>query len=75
MASQPHPISSPATTEKRLRLASLLVCLGLLVLLLTLVKIHPLAFVAFTVIGLPLVAAGVLVFLYSIVVHGESGKP
>ena len=73
MSSQPHPISAPAT-EKRLRLASLLVCLGLLVLLLTLVKIHPLAFVAFTVIGLPLVAAGILVFLYSIVVHGESGK-
>jgi len=56
-------------TERRIRQASVLVCLGLLVLLLTLVRIHPLAFVAFTVIGCPLLLAGVLLFLYSIVSH------
>jgi archaellum biogenesis protein FlaJ (TadC family) len=69
MATQaPFSVRTPAV-EKRIRLASLLVCLGLFVLLLTLVRIHPLAFVAFTVIGLPLVLAGILLFLYSIVSH------
>lgn len=62
-------VASGAPTERRIRLASVLVCLGLLVLLLTLVRIHPLAFVAFTVIGCPLLAAGILLFLYSIVSH------
>jgi hypothetical protein len=55
--------------ERRIRMAALLVCLGLLVLLLTLVRIHPLAFVAFTVIGCPLVLAGIVLFLYSVVSH------
>ena len=55
--------------ERRIRKAALLVCLGLLVLLLTLVRIHPLAFVAFTVIGCPLVLAGIVLFLYSVVSH------
>ena len=73
MASHSQPISAPAI-EKRVRLASLLVCLGLIVLLLTLVRIHPLAFVAFTVIGLPLVGAGILIFLYSIVSQNDSGN-
>jgi hypothetical protein len=58
-----------AGLEKRLRTAALLVCLGLLTLLLTLVRIHPLAFVAFTVIGCPLVLAGIVLFLYSVVSH------
>lgn len=62
-------VSPSAPTERRIRLASALVCLGLLVLLLSLVRIHPLAFVAFTVIGCPLLLAGVLLFLYSIVSH------
>ena len=74
MASQTQSSVPAPLVERRLRLASLLVSLGLLVLLLTLVRIHPLAFVAFTVLGLPLVAAGILVFLYSIVVQAESDK-
>jgi len=53
--------------ERRIRIAALLVALGLLVLLVTLLRIHPLAFVAFAVVGLPLVAAGILVFLYSLI--------
>lgn len=56
-----------AALEKRLRMASLLTCLGLLVLILTLIRIHPLAFVVFAVIGCPLAAAGILLFLYSVV--------
>lgn len=63
--------SPNSPTERRVRLASVLVCLGLLVLLLTLVRIHPLAFVAFTVIGCPLLLAGILLFLYSVVSHSS----
>jgi len=55
--------SPSAHTERRIRLASVLVCLGLLVLLLTRVRIHLLAVVAFTVIGCPLLLAGILLFL------------
>ena len=62
-------INARARIETRIRLAGLLICAGLLVLLLTLIHIHPLAFVAFAVIGCPSVFAGILLFLYSIVSH------
>ena len=61
------PLVPVSPIEKRLRLAGVLVCLGLIVLLLTLVRIHPLAFVVFILVGCPLVLAGILLFLYSIV--------
>jgi hypothetical protein len=61
--------SAAPRIEKRVRLAALLIGLGLLVQLITLVRIHPLAFMAFILIGCPLVLAGVLLFLYSIVSH------
>ena len=69
-------LSLPAVSsiEKHLRLAGVLVCLGLLVLLLTLIRVHPLAFVAFIVIACPLMLAGILLFLYSIVSR-ESEPP
>jgi hypothetical protein len=66
----PETVKIAASTlvlERRVRIAALLISLGLLVLLITLVRIHPLAFVAFAVIGFPLVLAGGLVFLYSII--------
>ena len=56
-----------AIIERRVRLAAILICLGLAVLLLTLVRVHPLAFMAFILMGCPLVVAGILLFLYSIV--------
>ena len=62
-------INSIPRVETRIRWAAALICAGLLVLLLTLIRIHPLAFVAFAVIGCPLVLAGILLFLYSIVSH------
>lgn len=62
-------INARTRVETRIRLAAALICAGLLVLLLTLIRIHPLAFVAFAVIGCPLVFAGILLFLYSIVSH------
>lgn len=53
--------------EKRLRWAGLLIALGLVVQLVTFIWIHPLAFIAFATVGCPLVLAGVLLYLYSIV--------
>jgi hypothetical protein len=53
--------------ESRIKRASLLIGGGLLVQLLTLFFVHPLGFVAFTIIGCPLVAAGILLYLASLV--------
>ena len=59
--------------EKALRIAGVLICLGLLVQLITLIRVHPLAFMAFILISCPLVVAGIVLHLYSIVSH-PSGK-
>lgn len=56
----------PSVTERRIRWASLLVGAGLLVQLASLLIIHPLAFVAFLMIGCPLMAAGILLYLFSL---------
>jgi heme A synthase len=69
MSSQVRPDPAVPAIEKRVRLAAILVCLGLLVQLITLVRTHPLAFMAFILIGCPLVLAGILLYLYSIVSH------
>lgn len=52
---------------KRLKWAGGLLILGLLVEVATLYLGHPLAFVAYLVIGASLVAAGILLYLWSIV--------
>lgn len=60
------------TTEslyKRLQLSGVLVATGLIVEVVTLYWAHPLAFVAFIVLGGTLVAGGMLLYLYSIVSH------
>ncbi len=54
-------------TEHRIRWASLLVGAGLLVQLASLLIVHPLAFVAFLMIGCPLMAAGIVLYLFSLV--------
>lgn len=59
--------------EKRLRLAGLLVAVGLLVQLITLRGVHPLDFVAFITIACPLIGAGILLFL-SAILKGGGGK-
>jgi hypothetical protein len=41
---------------------------GLLVQLASLLIVHPLAFVAFLMIGCPLMAAGIVLYLFSLVV-------
>jgi hypothetical protein len=53
--------------EGRIRYAGRLIGAGLFVQLLTLLRPHPLAFVAFLAVGGPLVAAGVVLFLWSLV--------
>jgi len=61
-----------APIERRIRWSGFLIVLGLVVQMTTLLFTHPLAFMAFALIGCPLVAAGILFFLYSIVAHSSS---
>ena len=56
-----------AVVERRIRWASLLVGAGLLVQLGSLLVNHPLAFVAFLMVGCPLVLAGIVLYLFSLV--------
>jgi uncharacterized membrane protein len=71
----PNPVQAPLQApgiERRLRWAGFLIAAGLIVQLMTFIWIHPLAFIAFAIIGCPLVAAGVLLFLYSLVSQPSS---
>ena len=52
--------------EGRLRLSGLLIVLGLLVEALSLIRVHPLAFLSFMFIGGALLIAGIIVYLTSI---------
>ena len=56
-----------SATERRIRWASRLVGAGLLVQLASLLTVHPLAFVAFLMVGCPLMAAGLLLYLFSLI--------
>lgn len=53
--------------ERRIRYAGILIAAGLIIQLITFIWIHPLAFMAFLLISCPLVAIGILVYLYSLV--------
>ena len=59
-------MESPAI-ERRIRLASWLIGGGLLVQLGSLLVVHPLAFVVFLMVGCPLVLAGIVLYLLSLV--------
>jgi hypothetical protein len=52
---------------RRLRVSGVLIILGLLVEALSLIRTHPLSFLGFMFIGGGLLAAGVLIYLYSLV--------
>jgi len=52
--------------ETKLHRAGIIVAAGLLLDLLTLLPLHPLAFIAFVGLGVPVTAAGVLYFLFSL---------
>ena len=58
--------------ERRIRWSGVLIGAGLIIQMLTLLWTHPLAFVAFLLIGCPLVAAGTLLYLYSLAVHSQA---
>jgi F0F1-type ATP synthase assembly protein I len=58
--------------ERRIGWAGMLIGLGLAVQLITFIWTHPLAFVAFLLLGCPLVAAGVLLYLYSLIASEPS---
>jgi len=58
---------SPSVLEKRLQIAGILVILGLLVEASCLFWARPLAFVLFVVVGVTLLGAGSLLYLYSVV--------
>lgn len=53
--------------QRRVRIAAALVFAGLVVQSLALRGSHPTTFLVFALAGIPLVAVGILVFLYSLV--------
>ena len=58
--------------ERRLRHAAAFLFAGLGIQLVTLLMNHPLAFMAFILVGSPLVCIGAAIYLWSVVVHSES---
>lgn len=55
------------TTERNLRISGVLLILGLLVEAVSLFWVHPVAFLSFICLGGVLLAAGILIYLYSLV--------
>ena len=53
--------------ERRIRWASWLIGAGLLVQLGSLLVVHPLAFVVFLMVGCPLIVAGIVLYLVSLI--------
>jgi hypothetical protein len=58
--------------EDKLRRASLIIAAGLVLQFLSLLPLHPLAFIAFVGLGVPVMAIGVIFFLLSLVSHSEA---
>jgi hypothetical protein len=61
--------------ERRIRRAALLVAAGTSILLVSLYSDHPLSFMAFLVLGCPVVLIGVLLYLYSLSTARTSDEP
>jgi hypothetical protein len=60
------------TPERRIRIASMLVILGLLIECITFAWKSPLAFFAFLIFGCGISAAGILLFLVSLLTVGHT---
>ena len=58
--------------ERRIRWAGVLIGAGLVVQLITFFFIHPLAFITFLGLGCPLVAAGIVIYLYTLLESAPS---
>jgi hypothetical protein len=52
--------------ERRIRWAAVMIGAGLVLQFFTLLRVHPLAFVVFVAVGCPLVAAGAILYLWSV---------
>ena len=53
--------------DRRLRISGILIVLGLLVEALSLIRIHPLAFLVFMFVGGGFLIVGIAIYLYSLV--------
>jgi hypothetical protein len=62
-----EPALARSPLMSRLRLAAILMTLGLLIEVATLSSVHPFAFLTFAFLGMSLVGAAVLTYLYAIV--------
>jgi len=60
-------VTMAALMERRLRISGMLIVLGLVVEALSLIRIHPLAFLGFMFVGGGLLVAGIAIYLYSLV--------
>ena len=58
-------------TERRIRASGVLIALGLLILFVSLIPSHALAFVGFAVVGAPLLLAGIIWYLISVLKHSS----
>ena len=56
-----------ARMERRLRVSGILIVLGLLVEALSLIRLHPLAFLGFMFVGGGFLVIGIAIYLYSLV--------
>jgi hypothetical protein len=53
--------------ERRIRWAAVMIGAGLVLQFFTLLRVHPLAFVVFLAVGCPLIAAGGILYLWTLV--------
>jgi len=67
-------VTMSALMERRLRISGTLIVLGLLVEALSLVRIHPLAFLGFMFVGGGFLMVGITIYLYSLVSVAEPPK-
>ena len=58
-------------TERRFRVSGVLIAFGLLILFVSLIPNHALAFVGFAVVGAPLLLAGIIWYLISLLKHSS----
>jgi len=65
-------LTTATLIERRIRWAGMLIVAGLILQMLTLLWTHPLAFVCFLLVGCPLVAAGILAYLYALAARDPS---
>ena len=62
-----NKMSAQSPLEYRLRIAGVIVLVGLLVELVALRWIHPLAFMVLAFVGIPIMSLGIAIYLYSLI--------